>query len=119
MIKLGEAAGVIAAQSIGVAQAALDAGAVMYVMIRSPGPAMGPPLGVKRLDSPTFPLELTITYQDSMMAERQISSEAEIQVQARVSLTGSLSWTPRHPEVRQIPVGFSPGSHATMLPPTC
>jgi cytochrome c-type biogenesis protein CcmH len=70
------------------AQAALDAGAVMYVMIRSPGPAMGPPLGVKRLENPTFPLELSITDQDSMMKERLISSESEVQFQVRISLTG-------------------------------
>jgi hypothetical protein len=70
------------------AQAALEAGAVMYVMIRSPGPAMGPPLGVKRLENPTFPLELSITDQDSMMKERLISSESEVQFQVRISLTG-------------------------------
>ena len=70
------------------AQAALDDGAVMYVMVRSPGPAMGPPLGVKRLDKPSFPLELTITDQESMMKERLISSESEVQFQVRISLTG-------------------------------
>ena len=71
------------------AKQALENGAVLYIVIRGPGPAMGPPLGVRRVTSPSFPLELNITDQDSMMAERQISSEAEIQVQARVSLTGS------------------------------
>lgn len=70
------------------AQAALEAGAVMYVMVRSAGPAMGPPLGVKRMESPSFPLELTITDQDSMMKERLISSESEVQFQVRISLTG-------------------------------
>ena len=70
------------------AQAALESGAVMYVMIRSPGPAMGPPLGVKRLENPAFPLELSITDQDSMMKERLISSESKVQFQVRISLTG-------------------------------
>lgn len=76
------------------AKEALANGAVLFVTIRAPGPAMGPPLGVRRLVDPSFPLELTITDQDSMMAERPISSESEIQVQARVSLTGSPTTQP-------------------------
>ena len=71
------------------AQAALDQGAVLYVVIRSAGPAMGPPLGVRRIADATFPLEITVTDQDSMMQERLISSETNVQFQARVSLTGS------------------------------
>ncbi|MGD8346080.1 MAG: tetratricopeptide repeat protein [Lysobacterales bacterium] len=71
------------------ARQALANGAILYITIRAPGPAMGPPLGVRRIEKPEFPLELTITDQDSMMAERMISSESAIQVQARVSLTGA------------------------------
>jgi cytochrome c-type biogenesis protein CcmH len=71
------------------AREALASGATLYITIRAPGPAMGPPLGVRRIANPKFPLELTITDDDSMMAERMISSESEIQVQARVSLTGA------------------------------
>jgi len=71
------------------AKQALANGAVLYIMIRGPGPAMGPPLGVRRVTSPNFPLEITITDSDSMMKERMISSEPEIRVQARVSLTGT------------------------------
>ena len=71
------------------AKQALDNGAVLYIMIRAAGPAVGPPLGVQRITRPSFPLEVTITDADSMMAERKISSEQEIQLQARVSLTGS------------------------------
>lgn len=71
------------------AKQALANGAVLYIMIRGPGPAMGPPLGVRRVTSPDFPLEVTITDADSMMKERMISSESEIRLQARVSLTGS------------------------------
>ncbi len=63
--------------------------AVLYVVIRSPGPAMGPPIGVRRISGPALPLRLTITDQDSMIAERKISLESEIQVQARLSLSGS------------------------------
>jgi cytochrome c-type biogenesis protein CcmH len=70
-------------------QSSIPAGGVLYVMIRSPGPAMGPPLGVRRVIGPRLPLELTISDGDSMMKERLISSEAEVQLQARISLTGS------------------------------
>ncbi len=71
------------------AQSRIPAGGVLYVMIRSPGPAMGPPLGVRRIIDPVLPLEITISDQDSMLEERQISSESEVQLQARISLTGS------------------------------
>jgi cytochrome c-type biogenesis protein CcmH len=71
------------------ARQALADGAVLYIMIRAPGPAMGPPLGVRRVVAPTFPLEVSIDDNDSMLQERPISSEAEIQLQARVSLSGS------------------------------
>ena len=70
------------------AKQALANGAVLYVVVRAPGPAMGPPLGVRRLTNPGFPLEITLSDEDSMLAERLISSESEIQVQARVSLSG-------------------------------
>jgi hypothetical protein len=58
-------------------------------VIRSPGPAVGPPIGVRRIIGPQLPLEITISDQDSMIKERQISAETEVQFQARISLTGS------------------------------
>lgn len=67
----------------------IPSGGVLYVMIRSPGPAMGPPIGVRRIIDPKLPFEITVTDQDSMIKERQISAEAEVQFQARISLTGS------------------------------
>ena len=70
-------------------QAGIPSGGVLYVMVRSPGPAMGPPIGVRRVIDPVLPLEMTISDGDSMLKERQISSESEIQLQARISLTGS------------------------------
>jgi cytochrome c-type biogenesis protein CcmH len=63
--------------------------AVLYVMIRSPGPAVGPPIGVRRIKSPQLPLKLTISDSDSMLKERQISSLTEVQLQARLSLSGA------------------------------
>ncbi|MBT8051422.1 MAG: tetratricopeptide repeat protein [Gammaproteobacteria bacterium] len=74
--------------AVGQAKQALASGAVLYVMIRTPGPAMGPPLGVRRVMNPTLPLEITLSDEDSMLQERLISSVPEIEVQARVSLSG-------------------------------
>ena len=71
------------------AVAAIPPNAVLYLMVRSAGMAMGPPLGVQRIQNPSFPLELTVTDANSMMQDRLISSEDEIMIQARVSLSGS------------------------------
>jgi cytochrome c-type biogenesis protein CcmH len=71
------------------ARASIPAGATLYVIIRSTGPAVGPPLGVRRLNDPVLPIDITISDRDSMLQERKISLEAEVQLQARISLTGS------------------------------
>ncbi|MBT8047834.1 MAG: tetratricopeptide repeat protein [Xanthomonadales bacterium] len=70
-------------------QSQVPTGGVLYIMVRSPGPAMGPPLGVRRIINPQLPVTVTINDQDSMMQDRLISTETEVQVQARISLTGS------------------------------
>lgn len=69
--------------------ASIPQGGVLYVMIRTPGPAAGPPVGVRRIIDPKLPIELTISDQDSMLKERLISAQSEVQVQARISLTGA------------------------------
>ena len=78
--------------AIAASEAAVQAasnGAILYVMIRDAAMAMGPPIGVRRITNPTLPLEITITDGDSMMAERKISSLGDVQIQARLSLSGS------------------------------
>jgi len=86
----GSWAGIRVTVSASEASAArIPAGGVLYVMIRSPGPAMGPPIGVRRIIDPKLPLEISISDRDSMLQERQISAETEVQLQARISLTGS------------------------------
>ena len=70
-------------------KANMPSNAVLFVIIRSAGAVAGPPLGVRRINSPTLPLELTIGDQDSMLAERKISSEPELRIQARLSLSGA------------------------------
>lgn len=69
--------------------AEMPANSVLYVIIRSAGNQPGPPLGVRRINNPSLPLELTISDQDSMMADRKISSETELKFQARLSLSGA------------------------------
>ena len=69
-------------------RAEIPPGAVLYVMIRAPGPAAGPPIGVRRVRSPALPLDMLISDTDSMLEERQISSLSEVQLQARLSLGG-------------------------------
>ncbi len=70
-------------------KAIMPSNAVLFVIIRSAGAVAGPPLGVRRINSPTLPLELTIGDQDSMLAQRKISSEPELRIQARLSLSGA------------------------------
>ena len=67
----------------------IPTGGVLYIMIRSTGPAVGPPLGVRRIIDPSLPVEISISDSDSMLKERLISSESSLQLQARISLTGS------------------------------
>ena len=71
------------------ARTKIPTGATLFLIIRSPGPAMGPPLGVRRVVDPILPLDIRISDQDSMLQERKISLESEIQLQARISLSGS------------------------------
>jgi len=70
-------------------KADMPQGAVLYVMIRTPGPAVGPPIGVRRIHNPSLPLDITISDGDSMLQERKISSQSEVTLQARLSLTGA------------------------------
>jgi cytochrome c-type biogenesis protein CcmH len=70
-------------------QSEMPSGAVLYVMIRAPGTAVGPPIGVRRIQNPALPLEITINDQDSMLKGVQISALPEVQLQARLSLSGS------------------------------
>jgi cytochrome c-type biogenesis protein CcmH len=66
----------------------VPAGAVLFVVARQEGSAGGPPLGVRRIAQPVFPVQLTLTDSDSMMPQRPISGSSSITLQARLSLTG-------------------------------
>lgn len=66
----------------------LPAEAALFVIVYPPGPRVGPPLGVRRIADPEFPLRLTLQDEDSMMPERLISAQQQVQVQARLSASG-------------------------------
>jgi cytochrome c-type biogenesis protein CcmH len=97
------------------ARTAIPPGAVMFVVIRAPGPAVGPPLGVRRIAGPAFPLELTITDGDSMLAERKISLESEVQLQVRVSLSGSPGAQPGDWQSAPVTIPLSSGSTVELI----
>jgi len=68
--------------------AALPPAAVLFLIARPVGETSGPPLAVKRINQPIFPLEISLTDADSMLPQRPVSGVSELQLQARLSLTG-------------------------------
>jgi cytochrome c-type biogenesis protein CcmH len=66
----------------------VPAGAVLYVIARNPN-APRPPLGVHRVDNPQFPVQVVMTDANSMMKELPVSSVDELQLLARLSLSGN------------------------------
>ena len=74
------------------ARQALQSGSgqpILFVIVREADMPGGPPLGVRRFDGPDLPLALRLTDADSMMPQRPISSAATVDVQARLSFSGS------------------------------
>lgn len=68
--------------------AGLPASASLFLIAREAGQDAGPPLAVKRIDQPGFPLELRLSDSDSMLPQRPVSGFSELQLQARISLSG-------------------------------
>lgn len=62
--------------------------AALFVIVRPAGEAAGPPLGVRRVDRPEFPVNLVLSDADSMLPQRPISSAGAIEIQARLSRAG-------------------------------
>ena len=60
----------------------------MFIIARAEGTQGGPPLGVKRIEQPRFPVEIKLGDQDSMLPQQPISSHAALKLQARLSLQG-------------------------------
>jgi len=79
------------------ASAALPAtppGSVLFVIVRAANQAAGPPLGVRRFDQPVFPVQLSVSDANSMMPQRPISASRELNLQARLSLSGQPTPSP-------------------------
>jgi cytochrome c-type biogenesis protein CcmH len=70
------------------AQQAVPPDAALFIIVRPEGAGGGPPLGARRINQPEFPVTVTLTDKDSMMAQRLISSSPRLQLQARLSLSG-------------------------------
>lgn len=64
-------------------------GGVLFLIARPSGETAGPPLAVKRINGPRFPIETSLSDANSMLAERPLSSVPVITLQARFSATGS------------------------------
>ena len=96
-------------------RSSIPMGGVLYVMIRSPGPAVGPPIGVRRVIDPVLPLELRIDDSDSMLKERMISSENELQLQARISQSGSPAAAPGDWQSAPVTVSVDSGEAVELI----
>ncbi len=66
----------------------LPATAALFLIARAPGQTSGPPLAVKRINQPSFPVQLKLGDADSMLPQRPVSGFATLQLQARLSITG-------------------------------
>jgi cytochrome c-type biogenesis protein CcmH len=65
-----------------------DTAGALFVLARHAGEA-GPPLAVKRLALGTWPLQVELNEQDSMIPSRVLAVGDEVQVVARISRTGT------------------------------
>jgi tetratricopeptide (TPR) repeat protein len=66
-------------------------GAVLFVLARAAGVTSGPPAAVKRIDNPTFPLQVDLTSADSMMGQ---PLPASVRLEARLDSDGNATTKP-------------------------
>jgi cytochrome c-type biogenesis protein CcmH len=66
------------------------ADAVLFIFARTPGVG-GPPIAAVRRRAGELPLSITLSDANAMMAGRQLSTEPELQLVARVALGGSIT----------------------------
>lgn len=92
----------------------VPAGAALFVIARDPA-APRPPLGVVRVAAPAFPLEVRLDDGNSMIPQRPVSSVAEIEVLARLSLDGDPMPAPADPESEAVRLGTTEAPVAIKL----
>jgi tetratricopeptide (TPR) repeat protein len=81
------------------AGAAPPPNAVLFVIARAAGQTAGPPAAVKRIASPTFPLEIDLSAADSMMGQ---PLPATVRIEARIDSDGDpLTKNPSDPHAVQ------------------
>ncbi|MDX1459841.1 MAG: tetratricopeptide repeat protein [Xanthomonadales bacterium] len=81
-------------------------GSALFVIAREPG-GQGPPLGVYRVDEPSFPVELTLDDRSSMLPQRPVSAAESVEVSARLSLSGRAAV--EHGDLTSDTLSLSPG----------
>jgi tetratricopeptide (TPR) repeat protein len=85
------------------AGAAPSPNAVLFVIARAAGQTAGPPAAVKRIASPTFPLDIDLSAADSMMGQ---PLPATVRIEARIDSDGDpLTKNPSDPHAFQDGVG--------------
>jgi cytochrome c-type biogenesis protein CcmH len=91
----------------------LPAGAVLFVIARQPGGG-GPPLGAVRIGAPEFPVSLHLDDDASMLSQRPVSSMQQIEVVARLSMTGQPAAAPGDWQSEPVPVTTADAPELTL-----
>ena len=95
------------------AGAAPSPNAVLFIIARAAGQTAGPPAAVKRIASPTFPLEIDLSSADSMMGQ---PLPATVRIEARIDSDGDpLTKNPSDPHAAQDGVATNGGKVALVL----
>lgn len=66
----------------------VPADAVLFVYARNVA-GSGPPVAARRIEAPRFPLQITLSDADSVMPTQKLSAQAQVQIAARLSASGS------------------------------
>lgn len=62
--------------------------AVLFVIARAAGSDARPPLGVARIEQPSFPVTVTMNDGNAMLPQRKLSEQSTLNLHARLSLSG-------------------------------
>jgi len=83
-----EQSGVVLSINISIADTAnVPAGTIAFLIVRNPAMPQ-PPIAVKRLNTSDLPMTVNLADSDAMMAGQSLSALAELEILARVSMSG-------------------------------